>query len=149
MKFICREAYIETGNNESVKNSDSKVLNSIPFKFTFLAAIRGYPFFTAGKVAVSRLSANALRVFVINSIGDFVLFLGKASVVVLTVIAGIQMIKTKESVHHMWVLLVLGGIFAYLIAHTFISVFEVCFSSQIKTFRINLKYFVWIIFWRR
>lgn len=76
-------------------------------------------------MAFTRLSANALRVFVINSIGDFVLFLGKASVVVLTVVAGMEMLKTKENVHHMWVLLLLAGIFAYLVAHTFISVYEV------------------------
>lgn len=92
---------------------------------SFIAAIHGYPFFTAGKIAFTRLSANALRVFVINSIGDFVLFLGKAAVVVLTVVAGMEMMKAKENVHHLWMLLVLGGVFAYLVAHTFISVYEV------------------------
>lgn len=76
-------------------------------------------------MAINRLSANSLRVLVIDSIGDFVLFLGKAAVVVLTVVAGMEMLKTKDNVHHMWLLLVFAGVFAYLVAHTFISVYEV------------------------
>lgn len=84
----------------------------------------------AGKMAFTRLSANALRVFVINSIGDFVLFLGKACVVALTVVAGMEMLKSKENVHHMWMLLVLGGMFAYLVAQTFFSVYEVMFGDH-------------------
>lgn len=89
------------------------------------AAIRGSPFFAASKIAFTRLTANKLRVIAINSIGDFVLFLGKIAVVGLTIFVGVHLLKTKENVHHMWMLLVFGAIFAYVIAHTFISVFEV------------------------
>jgi solute carrier family 44 protein 1 (choline transporter-like protein) len=56
-----------------------------------LAAIFGYSFCQAGQRAFKHLSSNALRVSAINSVGDFVLFLGKALVVVATVLIGIKM----------------------------------------------------------
>lgn len=39
------------------------------------------------------LSNNALRVIAINSVGDFILFLGKAGVVASVVFIGIELIK--------------------------------------------------------
>lgn len=114
----------------------SVISNQIRFKkkklknFSLLfEAIYGYPFCIAGRKAFNHLSANTLRVLAINSVGDFVLFLGKALVVFFTIIAGIELLHHKEDVHHMWVLLVLAGLFAYLIAHSFITVYEV---SKIK-----------------
>lgn len=50
-------------------------------------------FCNAGKRAFQLISSNALRVFAINSIGDFVLFLGKVFVVTATVLIGIEMIQ--------------------------------------------------------
>lgn len=89
-------------------------------------AIYGDPFFVAGKKAFHKLMSNSLRVFTINSLGDFVLFMGKAFVVVITVFSGIEMLRPKQNViHHMWVPLTMAGIFAYLIAHCFITVYEV------------------------
>lgn len=104
----------------------------------------GYSFCNAGKRAFNILSSNALRVFAINSIGDFVLLLGKGLVVLITVIVGIELIQViswflnviriftgsfllqrKEGIHHNWVPLAIAGLFAYLVAHCFISVFEV------------------------
>lgn len=69
--------------------------------------------------------SNTLRVFTINTIGDTVLFLGKVFVVVITVLTGMEMLRAKEGLHHMWVPLILAGIFAYLISHCFITVYEV------------------------
>lgn len=64
--------------------------------------------------------------FTINSVGDFVLFIGKVFIVIITVFAGTELLRQKEGVHHMWVPLTLAAIFAYLIAHCFITVYEVC-----------------------
>lgn len=92
----------------------------------FGIAIYGDPFFVAGKKAFHQLMSNSLRVFTINSLGDFVLFMGKAFVVVITVFSGIELLRPKENViHHMWVPLTMAAIFAYLIAHCFITVYEV------------------------
>lgn len=68
LQYLTRNAYIET-------------------------AIRGYPFCTAGRKAFSILSSNALRVFAINSVGDFVLLLGKAFIVAITVLIGMELIQ--------------------------------------------------------
>lgn len=98
-------------------------------KTEFLAAIYGDPFFTAGSKAFHKLMSNSLRVFTINTIGDAVLFLGKVFVVVITVLTGIEMLRAKDGLHHMWVPLALAGIFAYLISHCFITVYEVKYQQ--------------------
>lgn len=59
------------------------------------SAIYGYAFCQAGQQAFKLLSANVLRVAAINSVGDFVLFLGKVVVVLATVLIGIQILKVK------------------------------------------------------
>ncbi|KAI4494036.1 hypothetical protein M0802_009303 [Mischocyttarus mexicanus] len=100
LKFLTRNAYIET-------------------------AIYGCNFCTGGKKAFQALSSNILRVAAINSVGDFVLFLGKVLVVVLTVIAGICLMQKKEGLQHPWVPIALAGLLAFLVSHCFISIYEV------------------------
>lgn len=68
IKYLTRNAYIET-------------------------AITGEPFCTAGRKAAQILTSNALRVFAINSVGDFVLLLGKVFVVAITVLIGMELIQ--------------------------------------------------------
>lgn len=104
LKFLTRNAYIET-------------------------AIYGCGFCTGGKKAFQALSNNILRVAAINSVGDFVLFLGKVLVVTLTVVAGIYLMQKKEGLQHPWVPIALAGIFAFLVAHCFISVYEMIIDS--------------------
>lgn len=53
----------------------------------------GYNFCQGGKQAFKLLAANSLRLLVINSVGDFVLFLGKVLVVIATVLVGIEIIE--------------------------------------------------------
>lgn len=56
----------------------------------------GSSFCVAGKRAFHILSTNSLRVFAINSIGDFVLLLGKVFVVLATVLIGIELIQVTK-----------------------------------------------------
>lgn len=56
-------------------------------------AIHGHNFCRAGQQAFKLLATNALRVVAINSVGDFVLFLGKVLVVIATVLVGIQLVQ--------------------------------------------------------
>ncbi|PNF24375.1 hypothetical protein B7P43_G09650 [Cryptotermes secundus] len=104
LKYLSRNAYIET-------------------------ALFGYSFCQAGQRAFKHLSSNALRVAAINSVGDFVLFLGKALVVIATVLIGIKMFDDKPGIRHVWVPLVLTGLFAYLVAHCFITVYEMAIDT--------------------
>ncbi|KAJ8946090.1 hypothetical protein NQ318_010387, partial [Aromia moschata] len=104
IKYLSRNAYIEV-------------------------AIYGYSFCQAGKQAFKLLSSNVLRVAAINSVGDFVLFLGKVLVVAATVLIGIKMLQNKDGVQHIWVPVTLAGLFAYFVAHCFITVYEMAIDT--------------------
>ncbi|KAF3429136.1 hypothetical protein E2986_03005 [Frieseomelitta varia] len=125
LKFLTRNAYIET-------------------------AIYGCNFCTGGRKAFQALSSNILRVAAINSVGDFVLFLGKVMVVTLTVVSGIYLIQKKEGLHYPWIPIALAGVFAFLVAHCFISIYEmiidtifICFCEDCeKNDGINRPYFM-------
>lgn len=58
----------------------------------------GHSFCIAGKQAFKLLVDNALRVTVINSVGDFVLLLAKVFVVAATVLIGIELIKVLRTI---------------------------------------------------
>ncbi|XP_031830541.2 choline transporter-like protein 1 isoform X2 [Nomia melanderi] len=125
LKFLTRNAYIET-------------------------AIYGCNFCTGGRKAFHALSSNILRVAAINSVGDFVLFLGKVLVVTLTIVTGIYLMQKKEGLHHPWVPIALAGVFAFLVAHCFISIYEmvidtifICFCEDCeKNDGISRPYFM-------
>ncbi|XP_025075815.1 choline transporter-like protein 1 isoform X1 [Pogonomyrmex barbatus] len=127
LKFLSRNAYIET-------------------------AIYGCNFCTGGKKAFQALSSNILRVAAINSVGDFVLFLGKVLVVTLTVVSGIYLmqVQKKDGLNHPWIPITLAGIFAFLVAHCFISIYEmiidtifICFCEDCeKNDGISRPYFM-------
>lgn len=53
-------------------------------------------FLTSARLAFQALLSNAIRVAAINSIGDFILFLGKLSVAVLTAIVGIFLVRVSK-----------------------------------------------------
>lgn len=53
----------------------------------------GHSFCVAGRQAFKLLVNNALKVTVINSVGDFVLFLAKVLVVAATVLIGVEILK--------------------------------------------------------
>uniref|UniRef100_A0A6P7GMK6 Choline transporter-like protein n=1 Tax=Diabrotica virgifera virgifera TaxID=50390 RepID=A0A6P7GMK6_DIAVI len=91
--------------------------------------IFGYPFCRAGQQAFKLLSSNVLRVAAINSVGDFVLFLGKVVVVIATVLIGIRMLEHKDGLQHMWVPIALSGLFAYFVAHCFMTVYEMVIDT--------------------
>ena len=56
--------------------------------FSSFTAIYGYNFCESAKKAFLLIVANALRVAAINSIGDFVLFLGKISTAAVVLVIG-------------------------------------------------------------
>ncbi|XP_045462805.1 choline transporter-like protein 1 [Harmonia axyridis] len=104
LKYLTRNAYIEV-------------------------AAYGYSFCKGGRQAFKLLVANALRVAAINSIGDTTLFLGKVITVIATVFVGMKMLENKEGLQHMWVPLTLAGLFAYFIAHCFLTVYEMIIDT--------------------
>ncbi|XP_022173488.1 choline transporter-like protein 1 [Myzus persicae] len=97
-------------------------------------AIYGDNFCRSGQQAFKMITSNVLRVAAINSVGDFVLFLGKVLVVISTVLLGFKMLETKPGVLHLWVPLTVAGIFAYFVAHCFISVYEMVIDTIFMCF---------------
>ena len=63
---------------------------------SIFSAIYGYSFCASAKKAFFLILDNALRVAAINSIGDFVLFLGKISTVAIVVVIGREFLRVSE-----------------------------------------------------
>ncbi|KYN11850.1 Choline transporter-like protein 1 [Trachymyrmex cornetzi] len=111
-------------------------------------AIYGCNFNTAGKKTLQ--VTNNLREAAIDYVGVFVLFLGKILVVTLTVVSGVYLIQKKKGLNHPWIPITLAGIFAFLVSHCFISIYEViidtifiCFCEDCeKNDGINRPYFM-------
>ncbi|KAI5719035.1 hypothetical protein M8J76_004098 [Diaphorina citri] len=104
LKYITRNAYIEV-------------------------AMFGTSFCRGGQQAFKLLTSNALRVAAINSVGDFVLQLGKVLVVACTVFLGFYLIDPIPGVQHLGVPLTIVGLVSYFIAHCFFSVYEMVIDT--------------------
>ena len=67
-----------------------------------VTAIRGTSFCTSAQIAFTTIASNALRVATINSVGDFILFLGKCCVTAITAILTTLLLKVRypQSVFH-------------------------------------------------
>ncbi|KAG5673587.1 hypothetical protein PVAND_003622 [Polypedilum vanderplanki] len=94
-----------------------------------IITINGSSFCVASKRAFKLLSSNALQVLAINSVGDFVLLLGKIFVVTATVLIAIEMIQNIEGLHYRWIPVLLCGIFAFLVSHCFLTVYEMTIDT--------------------
>ncbi|XP_061168216.1 choline transporter-like protein 1 isoform X1 [Saccostrea echinata] len=97
-------------------------------------AIQGSNFCSSAKKAFMTLVGNALRVAAINSVGDFVLFLGKIGVTAATGAVGIFWFKTKEELNYYAIPVLLVCIFAYFIAHCFLSTYEMVIDALLLCF---------------
>ena len=90
--------------------------------------------FSSNSVATSTLfqTANALRVAAINSVGTFVLLLGKLAVVIATVAVSYEIMRIKtETVYvaHPWAPVLIAACFSYLTAHCFIAVYGMAIDT--------------------
>lgn len=124
-----------------------------------VTAIKGTSFCTSASIAFSTIASNALRVAAINSVGDFILFLGKVTVTAITAIATTLLLKVRqkdyilsqsqltvnialqsnESLHFYAVPVILTSLIAFFIAHCILSVYEV---SKLSPFNSALhRYF--------
>uniref|UniRef100_A0A672M6I2 Choline transporter-like protein n=1 Tax=Sinocyclocheilus grahami TaxID=75366 RepID=A0A672M6I2_SINGR len=103
-------------------------------------AINSTNFCTSARDAFFILVENALRVAAINSVGDFVLFLGKVLIVSCTAFAGILSLNYQRE-YTVWVLpLIIVCVFSFLVAHCFLSIFEIVVDVLFLCFAIDTKY---------
>ncbi|KAM9137851.1 choline transporter-like protein 1 isoform 3-T3 [Pangshura tecta] len=103
-------------------------------------AINSTNFCTSAKDAFVILVENALRVAAINTVGDFMLFLGKVLIVCSTGLAGVMLLNYQRD-YTVWVLpLIIVCLFAFLVAHCFLSIYEMVVDVLFLCFAIDTKY---------
>ncbi|XP_078426891.1 choline transporter-like protein 1 isoform X1 [Cetorhinus maximus] len=102
-------------------------------------AINSTSFCTSARDAMLILIENALNVAAINTVGDFVLFLGKVLVVLITGIIGIVLLNHQRD-YTVWVLpLIIVCLFAFFVSHCFLSIYEMVVDVLFLCFAVDTK----------
>ncbi|KAK5924513.1 hypothetical protein CgunFtcFv8_017122 [Champsocephalus gunnari] len=117
-----------------------KCLNYLNQNAYAATAINSTSFCTSARDAFVILVENALRVATINAIGDFVLFLGKVLIVTCTAFCGVLLLNAQRSYAEWLLPLVIVCLFSFLVAHCFLSVFEIVVDVLFLCFAIDTKY---------
>ncbi|XP_074762709.1 choline transporter-like protein 3 isoform X3 [Athene noctua] len=102
-------------------------------------AINGTNFCTSAKDAVFILAKNSPKLASISCFGDFILFLGKVFVVCFTGFGGLMAFNYHRELQAWVVPLLLVGFFAYMMSHSFLSVFEVTADVMFLCFAIDME----------
>ncbi|XP_072031971.1 choline transporter-like protein 1 isoform X2 [Amphiura filiformis] len=120
-----------------------KFLKYINENAYIIIAIEGGGFCNSARKALIILLSNSLRVAAINCVGDFVLFLGKLTVVALTAVSGLLIMGFQDDPRLIFYAIPvgIGSIFAYIFASCFLSVYEMAVDTLLLCFcedtRIN------------
>ncbi|XP_075679210.1 choline transporter-like protein 1 [Dermatophagoides pteronyssinus] len=99
-----------------------------------MVVLRRTNFCVSARLAFQTLFSNTLRVTAINSIGDFILFLGKLIVASLTAIVGVFLIRSNTAIHYWMVPVLIMTMFAFWIAHCLLSVYEMIIDAMFLCF---------------
>ncbi|XP_015996396.2 choline transporter-like protein 3 isoform X4 [Rousettus aegyptiacus] len=102
-------------------------------------AINGTDFCTSAKDALKLLSKNSSHFTSVNCFGDFIIFLGKVLVVCFTVFGGLMAFNYHRALQVWAIPLLLVAFFAYLVAHSFLSVFETVLDALFLCFAVDLE----------
>lgn len=86
--------------------------------------MQGHNFCSSARIAFTTISNNVIKFTTLNSVGDFILFLGKVIVALCITFVAILYFKNKDEYHFYAVPVLLVAIFSYFIAHAIISLYE-------------------------
>lgn len=75
----------------------------------------------------------------VNCFGNFIIFLGKVLVVCFTVFGGLMAFNYSRALQVWAIPLLLVAFFAYLVAHSFLSVFETVLDILFLCFAVDLE----------
>ncbi|XP_029688025.1 choline transporter-like protein 1 isoform X1 [Takifugu rubripes] len=117
-----------------------KCLNYLNQNAYAATAINSTSFCTSARDAFVILVENALRVATINAVGDFVLFLGKILIVTSTAFAGVMLLNYQRDYAEWLLPLAIVCLFSFLVAHCFLSIFEIVVDVLFLCFAIDTKY---------
>lgn len=99
-----------------------------------IIAIEGTDYCFSAKVAFKTLASNTLRVVTINTMGDFIIFLGKCLVTASAALFGVYLIRSDPSVHYLAVPVLFATIVTYFIAHSMLCVYEMVIDTMFLCF---------------
>ncbi|XP_035233718.1 choline transporter-like protein 1, partial [Stegodyphus dumicola] len=99
-----------------------------------MIAIYGDSFCASARRAFGSLTSNAMRVAAVDSIGDFILFVGKVGVTVAIAFIALEILKNVDGLHYIWVPVALSCLFAFLCCHCFLSVYEMAIDTLLLCF---------------
>ncbi|KAK2496922.1 hypothetical protein MC885_000174 [Smutsia gigantea] len=102
-------------------------------------AINGTDFCTSARDALKLLSRNPSHFTSVNCFGEFIIFLGKVFVVCFTVFGGLMAFNYNRALQVWTIPLLLVAFFAYLVAHSFLSVFETVLDALFLCFAVDLE----------
>ncbi|XP_036854163.2 choline transporter-like protein 3 isoform X2 [Manis javanica] len=102
-------------------------------------AINGTDFCTSARDALKLLSRNPSHFTSVNCFGEFIIFLGKVLVVCFTVFGGLMAFNYNRALQVWAIPLLLVAFFAYLVAHSFLSVFETVLDALFLCFAVDLE----------
>ncbi|XP_021511164.1 choline transporter-like protein 3 isoform X1 [Meriones unguiculatus] len=103
------------------------------------AAINGTDFCTSAEDAHKIISKNSSHLMSVNCFGNFIIFLGKVLVVCFTVFGGLMAFNYSRAFQVWAIPLLLVAFFAYLVAHSFLSVFETVLDILFLCFAVDLE----------
>lgn len=93
-------------------------------------AIHGHSFLKGAQRALAVLASNPLRLLAIKSVGSILLVVAKVCVVFGTISMAIVLIDDKtHQLNYSWSPIVVSALFAYVVAHWFLSVYEMVIDA--------------------
>lgn len=99
-----------------------------------IIAIEGTDYCFSAKVAFKTLATNTLRIVTINTMGDFIIFLGKCIVTAGSAFFGVYLMRNDPAVHYLFVPVLFSAIVAYLVAHSMLCVYEMVIDTMFLCF---------------
>lgn len=99
-----------------------------------IIAIEGTDYCFSAKIAFKTLTSNTLRIVTINTMGDFIIFLGKCIVTASSATFGVYLMRNDPSVHYLAVPVIFAAVFAYLVAHAMLCVYEMVIDTMFLCF---------------
>lgn len=99
-----------------------------------IIAIEGTDYCFSAKVAFKTLATNTLRIVTINTMGDFIIFLGKVTITCSAAGFGTYLMRNDPSIHYLAVPIIFAATVTYLVAHSMLCVYEMVIDTMFLCF---------------
>lgn len=105
-----------------------KLLDYITESAYTITAIEGTPYCFSARVAFKTLASNPIRVATLESLGGFVILLGKLIVTVTVAIVSVFVFRKDINLHFLAVPVIFNSILAFIIANSILTVYSMAIS---------------------